>query len=96
MNNKEEIKKQLIILGLILILVIIVAIILNTNKTQVDTAINTKRYNEVQSEKKEENILDNLKGLLEESTEEYVQDETQGIKENKITTQNGETIIVRE
>lgn len=43
-------------------------------------------------------MLDNLKGLLEEpeNEEEYIQDETQGTKEMEVTTQSGETVIVRE
>lgn len=101
MNNKEEIKKQLIVLSLILVLVIIVAIIVNTNKTQVNTTsniVNAQKHNEAQDKNKEEqNIVDNLKGLLEESKdEEYIQDETQGTIENKVITQGGETVIVRE
>ena len=46
----------------------------------------------------EQKILDNLKGLLEEPTkeEDYIQDETQGTIENKVITQGGETVIVRE
>lgn len=76
MNNKEELKKQVIILSFILILVIIVAIILNFGK--------------------DKNIINNITTDNSITTEEYEQDETQGTTENRIITQNGETIIVRE
>lgn len=99
MNNKEELKKQVIILSFILILVIIVAIILNFGKDKniinnitTDNSITTEDTN-INSN---DTILNNLKGLQEEPTEEYKQDETQGTTENRIITQNGETIIVRE
>ncbi len=101
MNNKTELKKQLIVLSLILVLVIIIAIIVNTNKLQNNTSniVNNQNNNVVQDNRTEEQkILDNLKGLLEEPEEKenYIQDETQGTKEMKVTTQSGETVIVRE
>ena len=74
MNNKGELKKQVIILSFILILVIIVAIILNFGKDKnminnitTDNSITTEDTN-INSK---DTILNNLKGLLEESTEEY-------------------------
>ena len=94
MNNKEELKKQVIILSFILILVIIVAIILNFGKDK--NIINNSITTEDTNINSNDTILNNLKGLLEEPTEEYEQDETQGTTENRIITQNGETIIVRE
>lgn len=101
MNNKAELKKQLIVLSLILVLVIIMAIIVNTNKVQNNTSniVNSQNSNVVQDNKTEEQkMLDNLKELLEEpeKEEEYIQDETQGTKEMEVTTQSGETVIVRE
>lgn len=101
MNNKEDLKKQVIVLSAILIFVIIIAIILNFEKSKtitdnnfINNTITTENTNtNIDSKDK---ILNNLKGLLEEPTEEYEQDETPGITENKIVTQNGETIIVRE
>ena len=101
MNNKAELKKQLIVLSLILVLVIIMAIIVNTNKVKNNTSniVNSQNSNVVQDNKTEEQkLLDNLKGLLEEpeNEEEYIQDETQGTKEMEVTTQSGETVIVRE
>ena len=93
MNNKEELKKQVIILSFILILVIIVAIILNFGKDK-NIINNITTDNSITNSK--DTILNNLKGLLEKPTEEYEQDETQGTTENRIITQNGETIIVRE
>ena len=95
MNNKEELKKQVIILSFILILVIIVAIILNFGKDK-NIINNITTDNSITTEDTNDTILNNLKGLLEEPTEEYEQDETQGTTENRIITQNGETIIVRE
>lgn len=102
MNNKAELKKQLVVFSLILVLVIIIAIILNVNKPQGNTnnhIVNNQTNNVLQDKKTEEQkILDNLKGLLEEPTkeEDYIQDETQGTIENKVITQGGETVIVRE
>lgn len=102
MNNKAELKKQLVVFSLILVLVIIIAIILNVNKPQGNTnnhIVNNQTNNVLQDKKTEEQkILDNLKGLLEEPEEKenYIQDETQGTKEMKVTTQSGETVIVRE
>lgn len=101
MNDKLELKKQLIILSSILILVIIIAIIVNTGKIQEDTTNNVinNQSNSIQDNRTDEQkLLDNLKGLLEEpeDEEEYIQDETQGTQENIITTENGETVIIRE
>lgn len=102
MNNKSELRKQLIVLSLILLLVIIIAIILNTNKAQENPTSNIENIqnNNVVQDKKieEQKILNNLKGLLEETEdeEEYMQYEIQGTQENKVITQSGETVIVKE
>ena len=67
--------------------------ILNNNIT------NNQNNTIVQNEQTEEQkVLDNLKGLLEEpdEEEEYIQDETPGTQENRVTTNSGETVIVRE
>lgn len=99
MNNKSELKKQLIVLSLILILVIIVAIMLNiktdNSKTNNTNSVNTNIVKNNETE--EQKLLNNLKGLLEDTNnEDYIQDETQGTQENKIMTESGETIIIRE
>ena len=68
-------------------------------KTKTRYSVNNQNNNVVQDNRTEEQkILDNLKGLLEEPEEKenYIQDETQGTKEMKVTTQSGETVIVRE
>ena len=101
MNNKEELKKQVIVLSIILVLVIIVAVFLNTRNNKGTIIKNTKNpkiettQNEINSEQK---IMDNLKGLLEEpeDEEEQVRKELQNKKENVIVTQNGEQIIIME
>ena len=95
MDNKEELKKQLLMLSIILILVIIFAVLINKedanhNKSEI------KNNQEIVTE--DEKILDNLKGLLEndETNEEYIQEEIEGENEKTITTNSGETVIVRE
>lgn len=103
MNNKEEMKKQLIVLSLIWILVIIIAIVLNIgrkNNNIVNSNVKQEsiEQNVVQNkETEEQKILDNLKGLLEEpDQEEPLEEPKPGIVEKKITTNSGETVIVRE
>lgn len=105
MNNKEELKKQVIILSLVLVFVIIVAIVLNTRNskntndniqsrnTKTEATSNSISNNLTQEEK----MKANLKGLLQESDdEEYIQEEIEGTNETIYTTKSGETIIVRE
>jgi len=95
MDNKEELKKQLLMLSIILIIVIIFAVLINkedakNNKSEI------KNNQEIITE--DEKILDNLKGLLktDETNEEYIQEEIEGENEKTITTNSGETVIVRE
>ncbi|MBE5806680.1 MAG: hypothetical protein E7313_08275 [Clostridiales bacterium] len=95
MDNKEELKKQLLMLSIILIIVIIFAVLINkedgkNNKSEI------KNNQEIVTE--DEKILDNLKGLLktDETNEEYIQEEIEGENEKTITTNSGETVIVRE
>lgn len=105
MNNKDELKKQVIILSIVLILVIVLAIILNTGKGK-NISTNIVNNNEsnsgnsiVQEKTEEEKMLENLKGLLQEpkeNKEEYIQDETEGTNEKTVTTNNGETVIIKE
>lgn len=101
MTSKVELKKQLIVLSIILILVIIVAILLNIeNKKNINNEVKNVSNNNITDEhNNKQEMLNNLKGLLEETEaneEAYIQDETQGTTNKVITTENGETIIVRE
>lgn len=95
MDNKEELKKQLVMLSIILILVIIFAVLINKEDANYNKS-EIKNNQEIVTE--DEKILDNLKGLLEndETNEEYIQEEIEGENEKTITTNSGETVIVRE
>ena len=103
MNNKEELKKQVIILSLMLLFVIIIAIFLNTRDFKNNSNINvenniestTNKTNE-DNPKQEDKIKANLKGLLEESDEDYLQEEMKDKNETVVTTKNGETIIIKD
>ena len=105
MDNKEELKKQVIILSLILLFVIIIAIFLNNrdSKNNIDnqntrtevtiTSNDASKENQTQEDK----IKANLKGLLEESDEnDYLQEEMKDKNETVVTTKNGETIIIKD
>ena len=81
MNNKEELKKQVIVFSLVLVFVIIVAIVLNTratknNNNNVSTQnirieiTNTANNTDSEELTQEEKMKDNLKGLLEEPDED--------------------------
>lgn len=95
MDNKQELKKQLIVLTIILILVISIALLVNRKDVR-NNNLETNKNQEIVTE--EEKILDNLKGLLEgnDDTEEYTQEEIEGKEEKTIITNSGETVIVRE
>ena len=106
MSNKEDLKKQVIILSIVLVFVIIVAIFLNTrdsktNKNNINVQVpwteittnNTNKENLTQEEKMKEN----LKGLLEEPDEDYyLQEELNDKNETVVTTKSGETIIIKD
>lgn len=108
MNNKEELKKQVIILSLVLVFVIVVAIILNTrtsknNKNNISnqdirTEITNTTNNIKQKElTQEEKMKENLKGLLEEPDEDYyLYEELNDKNETIVTTKSGETIIIKD
>lgn len=102
MTSKAELKKQLIVLSFILVLVIVVALLLNIENndgTNINEVKNVNNNEIIDEKTQKQEMLDNLKGLLEEpeeNEEEYIQDETQGTTNKVITTENGETIIVRE
>ena len=108
MNNKEELKKQVIVLSLVLVFVIIVAIVLNTkdsNKSKNiihNQSVKTEVTNNINSTNKEnlnedEIIKQNLKGLLEKPDEDYyLNEELNDKNETVVTTENGETIIIKD
>ncbi|MBE5805160.1 MAG: hypothetical protein E7313_00300 [Clostridiales bacterium] len=108
MNNKEELKKQVIVLSLVLVFVIIVAIVLNTkdsNKSENNIhngSVETEVTNNINNTNKEnlnedEIIKQNLKGLLEEPDEDYyINQELNEKNETVVTTKNGETIIIKD
>ncbi|MBO5005054.1 MAG: hypothetical protein J6D03_07430 [Clostridia bacterium] len=108
MNNKEELKKQVIVLSLVLVFVIIVAIVLNTkdsNKSKNNIhnqSVKTEVTNNIDNVNKEnlnqdEIIKQNLKGLLEEPDEDYyLNQELNDKNETVVTTKNGETIIIKD
>lgn len=107
MNNKQELKKQVIVLSLVLVFVIIVAIFLNTtdsnNKKNVNIPeVRTETTNTTNSTKQkeitqEEKMKENLKGLLEQSDEDYyLQEEINDKNETVVTTKSGETIIIKD
>lgn len=107
MNNKEDLKKQVIILSLVLVFVIIVAVFLNTrnsNKpknlvipdvnTEITDTTNTTKTKELTQEEK---MKENLKGLLEEPDSDiYLEQELNEKNETVVTTKSGETIIIKD
>lgn len=107
MNNKEDLKKQVIILSLVLVFVIIVAVFLNTrnsNKpknlvipdvnTEITDTTNTTKTKELTQEEK---MKENLKGLLEEPDSDiYLEQELNEKNETVVTTKSEETIIIKD
>lgn len=108
MNNKEDLKKQVIILSFVLVFVIVVAIILNTetsknNKNNISTQdirteiTNTTNNTNQKELTQEEQMKENLKGLLEEPDEDYyLYEELNNKNETVVTTKSGETIIIKD
>ena len=105
MNNKEDLKKQVIILSLVLVFVIIVAVFLNTRnsnkpKNLVIPDVNTEITNTTNTTKEltqEEKMKANLKGLLEEPDSDiYLEQELNEKNETVVTTKSGETIIIKD
>ena len=106
MDNKEDLKRQVIILSFVLVFVIIVAIILNTRnsnqkknvsipdvKTEITNTTSTKNKELTQEEKMKEN----LKGLLEEPDSDiYLEQELNEKNETVVTNKSGETIIIKD
>lgn len=82
-------------------LVIIIAIFLNTrdfknNNSNINVQNNTESITNEDNLKQEDKIKANLKGLLEETDEDYLQEEIKNKSENVVTTKNGETIIIKD
>lgn len=108
MNNKEELKKQAIVLSVVLVFVIIVAIVLNTHDSKKtennihNQSVKIEETNNSDNPNKEnlnedEIIKQNLKGLLEEPDEDYyLNQELNDKNETVVTTKNGETIIIKD
>lgn len=108
MNNKENLKKQVIVFSFVLVFVIIFAIVLNTrakknNKNNVSTQnirieiTNTANNTNSEELTQEEKMKDNLKGLLEEPDEDYyLYEELNDKNETVVTTKSGETIIIKD
>ncbi len=90
MENKQELKKQLIICSCILVLVIIGAILINSknNTNRINTNLINKQTTTINNEEQKENITDNLKGLLAEPEDEINEQQEKEIKEMIDATSN--------
>ena len=92
MQEKEELKKQVIILGIILAIVIVVAVVLNINKENNVNSKTTSMKNEITQNttiQTKEEMMKNLKGLIEQQPKEETLDTSNAKTEN---TTSGETI----
>lgn len=96
MQEKAELKKQVIILGIILVIVIVIALLLNmnnSNKTyQKSDSIENENKTNANIEEQED-IIEHLKGLIEEQEEEK-QFNTDGSE--TIETKSNEKIQIKE
>lgn len=98
MQEKEELKKQVIILGIILAIVIVLAVVLNiNNRNTISNTASNNNYSESISEDKNkqttDEMINNLKGLIEQQSEEEVLD-TSGAETT--STNSGETVKILE
>lgn len=92
MKEKQELKKQVIILSIVLLIVIIVAIALNTinRDNESYTKIKDSTSNQITTENPSVNdFMDRLKGLVEEEN-------TTTEDEQNTITEKGENIITYE
>lgn len=105
MKSKEELIKQVVILGIILLVVIIMAVVLNAgkgNKEVPEIKVQNSQTQNTNSNNSKDEMMENLKGLLEPTTKNEYQDsgtikqplET-GIKE-ELKTVNNEIIQYEE
>lgn len=77
MKSKEELIKQVAILVIALIVTIIIAVVLNMGKGNKDVPEITMKENQEQTDTtndKKDELMDNLKGLLEPKTENEFED----------------------
>lgn len=90
MKEKQELIKQLIVFSCVLVLVIVGAILINSKKNtnRINTNLVNKQTITTINEKQEENITDNLKGLLEEPEDNENKLEEKQIKEMIDATSN--------
>ena len=96
MQEKAELKKQVIILGAILVIVIGLAIVLNMNNSNKTYQKSSSQMNENTTNsnvEKQEDVIQHLKGLIEEQEEEE-QFNTDGAK--TIETKSNEKIQIKE
>lgn len=71
MKEKQELKKQLIILSIVLVLVIIVAVVLNLRERNTESYTKIKDSTSQQGDTQNTSVddfMDRLKGLVEENT----------------------------
>ena len=96
MQEKAELKKQVIILGTILVIVIGLAIVLNmnnSNKTYQKSSSQINKNTSNSNVETQEDVIEHLKGLIEEQEEEE-QFNTDGAK--TIETKSNEKIQIKE
>ncbi len=75
MKSKEELIKQVVILAIALLVVIVVAICLNMGKgKKEDKEITVKNSQNTTIEENKNEMMDNLKGLLETPTQNEFED----------------------
>lgn len=77
MKSKEELIKQVVVLVIALIITIVIAVVLNIGKGKEDVPEITMKENQEQIDTTDENndeLMDNLKGLLEPTTENEFED----------------------
>lgn len=75
MKSKEELIKQVVILAIALVVVIVMAICLNMGKGKKDNKeITIKNSQNTTVEENNNEMMDNLKGLLETPTKDEFQD----------------------
>ena len=77
MKSKEELIKQVVILVIALIVTTIIAVVLNMGKGNKDVPEITMKENQEQTDTtndKKDELMDNLKGLLEPKTENEFED----------------------
>jgi len=95
MKEKQDLKKQLIILSIVLVLVIILAIVLNMNNREDEsyTKIKDSTINQnTTQEPSVDDFMDKLKGLVEETTETNNNENTTNEEKNPINYEETEII----